>query len=165
MMTKCEPRDCWATPMRTYSHICEHWGVYPTIDVAANAKNSKCSSFISEYDNALTMDWIALSDSRLWSPVFWMNPPYSKPSLQQFIDKAIKEALEGAVVLFLLPARTDRAWYHEKIKQFQHEFVKGRISFEPPPGIEPSTPRYSSMHGVIRYDRGFSLAKQSVNRT
>ncbi len=136
-------RDEWSTPPAIYEAICDYWGVYPKLDVAARAENTRVPKnwFTLELD-ALKMSWRGLC--------CWMNPPYSQPLMTQFIEKAITESKNGATVLFLLPNWTDQAWYHDLIKPYPHEFWRGRIKFDPPADVKPSSPRYGSIHGVIR---------------
>ena len=46
--------------------------------------------------------------------------------------KARREAERGALVVGLLPARTDTAWFHEYVYRAATEirFLKGRLKFE-----------------------------------
>ena len=64
------------------------------------------------------------------------NPPYSKrtkdkPGQEDWIRKAAEEgAKPGAVVVMLLPARTDTAAFHRYIyKRSEIRFIKGRLRF------------------------------------
>ena len=148
-------RDEWATPEAAYKAICERWQLQPTLDVCASADNTKCASFITAQENALDRHWGSAEVLRgfpylkLTSAVCWMNPPYSQPLMTRFIEKAIEQSKYGAITVFLLPSNVDQKWYHELIKPYPHEFWQGRIKFEPPPGIKPSSPRYGNIHGVI----------------
>ena len=143
-------RDEWATPLSVYEEICQHWCRTPQIDTFASPENAKCDLWFTHWDNALALDWVHEAEKHGRELIFWMNPPYSQPTMTDAIKKAKAEAEKGAVTLFLLPAWPDQKWYHELIKGHPHEFTRGRIKFEPPPGIKPSTPRYGNIHGVIR---------------
>lgn len=143
-------RDRWGTPLPVYRKICHRWELYPTIDVCADKYNTKCEYFIDEELNALECDWYQICKSLGIAPIGWMNPPYSQPLMTRLIEKAIAESLKGFVTLFLLPDHIDRPWYHDLIlDRFPHRPWKGRIPFDPPPPIKPSSPRYGNIHGVI----------------
>lgn len=83
-----------------------------------------------------------------------MNPPYGRV-IEKWVKKA---ALSKAVVVGLLPARTDTKWYQKWVQPYASEvrFISGRVRFggspqgAPFPSIiviwgTPRTPRY----GVI----------------
>lgn len=44
----------------------------------------------------------------------YMNPPYGR-EIGPWVEKARREAERGALVVGLLPARTDTAWFHEHV--------------------------------------------------
>lgn len=136
-------RDEWATPQKVFDQICNFWDLHPTIDVCCDATNIKCPWGYTWEANSLKLDW------NKEHAVGWMNPPYSQPEMTEFIEKAIAESLKGFTTVFLLPNWTDQAWYHDLIKPYQHEFWRGRIKHDPPPGVKPSSPRHGSIHGVI----------------
>ena len=60
-----------------------------------------------------------------------MNPPYGR-DIGKWVKKAYEESLKGAVVVCLIPARTDTKYYHDYIFPYAKdiEFVKGRLKFE-----------------------------------
>jgi phage N-6-adenine-methyltransferase len=139
----------WRTPTHVREFICVRWGVTPSIDVCADSFNTQCDLFFGEDQNALAQDWVQCAQALNVEPVFWMNAPYTQPAMTAFIKKAIHEAKYGGVTVFLLPYWTDQAWYHDLIKQYPHEPMRGRVKFEPPPGVKPSSPRFGNIHGVI----------------
>lgn len=64
------------------------------------------------------------------------NPPYSrrtkdKPGQEDWIKKAAEEGTKpGAVVVMLLPARTDTAAFHDYIyHRAEIRFIRGRLHF------------------------------------
>lgn len=61
----------------------------------------------------------------------YMNPPYGR-EIGPWVEKARREAERGALVVGLLPARTDTAWFHEHVYRAATEirFLKGRLKFE-----------------------------------
>ena len=44
-----------------------------------------------------------------------MNPPYGR-AIKAWLAKAFQASLEGALVVCLIPARTDTAWWHEFVE-------------------------------------------------
>lgn len=91
------------------------------IDAAASSLNAKLPTYFGEggvaYD-ALQEDWGGLR--------CWLNPPYSVSGA--FVAKAKEEADKGALVVMLLPARTDtKYWHHyiwDKDAYPEHQLVK-----------------------------------------
>lgn len=84
---------------------------------------------------------------RPWSGRVFCNPPYSK--IAAFIKKAIWHLHAGDVELavFLIPARTDTAWFHDFIYgKAEVRFCRGRLKFG---GSKNSAP-FPSMVVVFR---------------
>lgn len=152
-------RDEWATGWREYGIIRNEWKLQPSLDVAASADNTKCFDYITKEQDALKQDW------RPANGVVWLQPPYSSPLLELFIEKALFESTaNGIACMYLLPDWTDRAWF-DLIEPFPHKFWRDpdkplakqhRIKHVPPnPSIKPGSPRYGSVHGVIDVWRKF----------
>lgn len=58
-----------------------------------------------------------------------MNPPYGR-EIGHWVQKAYESAARGrAIVVCLLPARTDTRWWHEFCAQAEVRFIKGRLKF------------------------------------
>lgn len=74
------------------------------------------------------------------------NPPYGR-QVGQWVKKAYMSAQTGALVVMLLPARTDTAWFHDYIyRRAEIRFVRGRLKFG---GSRNSAP-FPSMVCVFR---------------
>jgi hypothetical protein len=53
--------------------------------------------------------------SQTWHGVCWMNPPYGR-EISSWVKKAYESSIYGGtVVVCLLPARTDTAWWHDYV--------------------------------------------------
>lgn len=95
-----------------------------TIDVCATSKNTKCARFFSleeREDDGLLASW---AGERCW-----MNPPYGS-EIVQWVAKARSEAERGALVVGLLPARTDARWWQENVQGHADvRFISGRLKF------------------------------------
>ena len=96
-----------------------------TIDVCADANNTKVKLFYSEKDDALLQDWFG---------VCWMNPPYGR-EISKWVKKAYEESVNCRLIkckltVCLLPARTDTKWWNEYVmKADAIHFIKGRLKF------------------------------------
>lgn len=80
------------------------------LDAAASSLNHKCDTWFGEggiANDALEADWGGEGS------VVWLNPPYSVCGA--FVAKAREEADKGAVVVMLLPVRSDTKWFHKYI--------------------------------------------------
>jgi phage N-6-adenine-methyltransferase len=152
-------RDEWATPWREFNIICDIWKLKPTLDVAADDANTKCFEYITKEQDALKQTWNPING------VAWMNPPYSQPLMDLFIEKAIFESTaHGIAVMYLLPDWTDDKFF-DLLEPFPHRFwrdpdqkpetKKHRIKFQAPKGIKASSPRHGNLHGVIDVWRRF----------
>jgi hypothetical protein len=65
-----------------------------------------------------------------WGNINFVNPPYGK-EITKWIQKGYQEFLEGKTLVFLLPSRTDTAWWHEFImKATEIRFIRGRLKFD-----------------------------------
>lgn len=115
--------DQWFTPKAFFQRVEAAFGTFE-LDVCASPTNAKAAKFFTEADDGL---------SQRWDGLCWMNPPYGR-ELADWIAKARRSALENpAVVVCLVPARTDTNWFHRDIAScpFAHVvLIKGRIRFE-----------------------------------
>lgn len=112
--------DEWATPLRLFSKLDDEF--HFSVDVCADETNKKCDRYYSKEENGLKQQW---------NGVCWMNPPYGR-SIGQWMEKAVKSMLEGgAVVVCLIPARTDTKWWHKWVMPYASEirFLAGRLKF------------------------------------
>lgn len=110
----------WATPPEIYEPLDAEFGF--TLDPCCTAATAKCAKFYTEADDGLAQDW---SGERVF-----MNPPYGR-EIPAWTRKARAEVERGALVVGLLPASTDLAWWHEDVLAAGAEirFVRGRIRF------------------------------------
>ena len=60
--------------------------------------------------------------------VCYMNPPYGR-TIGKWMEKAVNEWRAGAIVVCLVPARTDTNWWHTYAMQGEIRFLKGRLKF------------------------------------
>ena len=112
----------WATPQAFFDGLNKEFGF--TLDACATPQNAKCARYFTREDNGLTQSWDG--------EIVFCNPPYGR-EIGKWIKKAYDETLYGGgakLVVMLIPARTDTAYFHEYIYE-RHEirFVRGRLHF------------------------------------
>jgi len=117
----------WGTPQDFFDQLDEEFRF--TLDVCATADTAKCERYFSPEEDGLLQEWTGTC---------WMNPPYGN-EIGGWVAKAYQESRNGAVVVCLIPSRTDTAWWHDYImKAREIRFVRGRLRFEG--GGEASAP-------------------------
>ena len=110
--------NLWSTPQKYFDSVAKEFSF--TIDVCAIPENAKCEKFFSPEVDGLTQKW---------EGVCWMNPPYGRV-IGKWVKKAYESAKLGAVVVGLLPARTDTKWFHNYIYgKSEIRFICGRLKF------------------------------------
>lgn len=85
-----------------------------TIDAAASAENALLPRYWTREDDALRLSWGA---ERVWC-----NPPFSQPLLEQFVEKAWIEMVDGTceLVVMLLPAnRCEQAFWQRHVEPYR----------------------------------------------
>lgn len=95
------------------------------VDAAATFTNKKTSAYFGlSHPDALKVDW----HYKPLRTIFFLNPPYSK--ISAFMKKAYEESLKGAVVVCLIPCRTDTYYWHDYVMKAQEiRFINGRLKF------------------------------------
>jgi site-specific DNA-methyltransferase (adenine-specific) len=111
----------WATPPEVFDPL--HAEFAFTLDPCATPETAKCSRFYTEADDGLSKSWAG-------ERVF-MNPPYGR-EIYAWTRKAREEVANGCpLVVGLLPASTDLAWWHEDIIGHAEviRWYRGRVRF------------------------------------
>ncbi len=108
----------WETPQALFDELSWIFGGF-TLDPCATSANAKCARYFSRGENGLT---------RRWEGKVFVNPPYGR-EIGKWVRKAFEESLEGALVVCLLPARTDTRWWQEYARHGQVWFLRGRLKF------------------------------------
>jgi site-specific DNA-methyltransferase (adenine-specific) len=113
--------DDWATPMAFFEKVAAEFGPFD-LDVCASAGNAKAAKFFDVAQDGLAHEW-AEHGSRIW-----MNPPYGR-TIGKWVKKAFEAGQRGALVVCLVPARTDTVWWHDYCMQGGVTFIRGRLKF------------------------------------
>ncbi|MBI1902912.1 MAG: phage N-6-adenine-methyltransferase [Planctomycetes bacterium] len=112
-------RDDWETPQFLFDGLNAEFGF--DLDVCATADNAKCRRFYTKADDGL---------AQRWEGVCWMNPPYGR-EIEKWVRKAFEESQRhAALVVCLLPARTDTRWWHKYVlRATEIRYLRGRLKF------------------------------------
>lgn len=109
--------DLWATPQDFFDKLNAEFNF--DLDVCATPENAKCARYFTEDDDGLAQEW---------KGVCWMNPPYGR-TIGGWMKKAYETAKQGGIVVCLVPARTDTAWWHNYAIHGEITFIRGRLKF------------------------------------
>ena len=125
----------WETPQDLFDRMDQEY--HFTLDVCASKKNAKCKRYYNKKQDGLKQSW---------EGVCWMNPPYGL-QIKGWVKKAYEESQKGAMVVCLLPVRSDTGWFHDYIydeknntfkKGVECRLLRGRLKFGKN-GKQPST--------------------------
>lgn len=110
--------DLWATPQYVFDILNEEFDFQ--LDVCADEANHKCARYFTKEIDGL---------SQAWTGHCWMNLPYGR-EIGKWVRKAYDSAKDGAIVVCLLPARTDTSWWTEYVMRASElRFISGRLKF------------------------------------
>ncbi len=110
-------RQDWETPQFLFDGLNAEFRF--ELDVCATEDNAKCNRYFGEQDDGL---------AQIWEGVCWMNPPYGR-QIERWMKKAFESAREGALVVCLVPARTDTRWWHKYAMRGEIRYLRGRLRF------------------------------------
>jgi phage N-6-adenine-methyltransferase len=110
----------WSTPPALFDRLSREYGPFD-LDACATAENAKCPRFYTRADDGL---------ARPWARRVWLNPPYGR-GIGAWVCKAWEavQSGEAEVVVCLVPARVDTAWWHDYAVRGEVEFLPGRLKF------------------------------------
>jgi phage N-6-adenine-methyltransferase len=110
--------EAWATPQPLFDLLDAEF--HFDLDPCATAESAKCERFYTAADDGLI---------RPWEGSVFMNPPYGR-AIGRWVEKAYREAKDGATVVALIPARTDTAYWHDFVMNASEiRFIRGRLHF------------------------------------
>ena len=109
--------DEWETPAELFATLDAEFRF--DLDVCADAGNAKCARYFTREDDGLAQEWAGAC---------WMNPPYGR-EIGRWMAKARDSAAAGAVVVCLVPARTDTRWWHDHAAHGEVRYLRGRLKF------------------------------------
>jgi phage N-6-adenine-methyltransferase len=107
----------WATPSALFTTLNAEFRF--DLDVCATPALAKCARFFTPDLDGLRQPWTGRC---------WMNPPYGR-TIRRWVEKAQHASRAGTVVVGLLPARVDTAWWWDYCVGHEIRFLKGRLRF------------------------------------
>jgi phage N-6-adenine-methyltransferase len=114
--------DEWATPPAFFERLAEEFGGFD-LDPCCLPASAKAPRYYTPEDDGLAQPW----EGRVW-----LNPPYGR-TIGAWTSRARESVAkrEASVVVGLLPARTDTAWWHRDVMGSAEEvrLVRGRLRF------------------------------------
>ena len=112
--------ELWGTPQYFFDELNKEFGF--DLDPCALPSNAKCDRFFTPEEDGLAQNWGG-------AKVF-CNPPYGK-DISKWVRKSYEESKKpNTLVVMLLPARTDTAYFHDYIyHKAEIRFVRGRLHF------------------------------------
>ena len=133
--------EVWATPQAFFDKLDGEF--HFTLDPCALPSNAKCKKYYTPEDNGLEKDWSGES--------VFCNPPYGS-AIKLWVKKCYEEAKKGALVVMLIPARTDTSYFHDYIyNKAEIRFLRGRLKF----GEAKQSAPFLSMVVVYNYSSTF----------
>lgn len=119
--TPTEHKDRWQTPVEVFDALDLEFGFW--LDAAADHNNALCARYLTESDNALSVEWKSHG-------AIWCNPPYS--DITPWVIKAAEQCKEQRqAVVMLLPADTSTGWFSMALQNVDEVrlVTEGRIQF------------------------------------
>jgi phage N-6-adenine-methyltransferase len=110
--------DVHGTPLDLFNDLSKEFGGFE-LDPCSDGTNSVCTEFYTPETDGLRQDWGARR--------VFMNPPYS--DMFRWMEKAYDASLRGALVVCLVPVRTDTKWWHDIAMRGEIRFIRGRLRF------------------------------------
>lgn len=140
--------DEWYTPREIIESLGE-FDLDPCAPVAplwSTAKNA-----FTKHDDGLSQEWFGR---------VWLNPPYSRPLIERFVEK-MAEHNNGIALLF---NRADSKMFHEQIfdKATAILFMRKRIRFYRPDGTQGGSPGCGSVLIAYGYKNALLLKESGI---
>jgi phage N-6-adenine-methyltransferase len=132
--------DEWETPQWLFEELSWIYGGF-ALDPCATPQNAKCTRFFTRAENGLIQPW---------EGKVFCNPPYGR-EIGRWVEKAYQSSVASALVVCLLPARTDTRWWQDYARRGHVWFLRGRLKFG---AAENAAPFPSA---VVTFGRYFNL--------
>ena len=152
-------RDSWVTPQWFYDYFDREFGF--SADIAASESNHKHSVFLTEQDDALSVDILSIVSKGSY---VWCNPPYS--NVMPWVELAEANQDKGVGTVLLLKNDTSTRWFkrcHEKASRIIF-IVGGRVQFVPPSErVKTSSNNFSSVVIVFSPNKSSGAVYEGVS--
>jgi len=116
--------DCFSTPQWLYDALDREF--HFALDAAATPESAKCASYITPEEDALKVNWKKRSGGK---PIF-LNAPFHRDILPEFVKKAYDESQTGVVIVCVLPYYKSYAWYRNYVNEYAEvRQIQGPVVF------------------------------------
>jgi site-specific DNA-methyltransferase (adenine-specific) len=139
--------DEWATPQAVFDYLDSIFSF--TLDPCASPDNAKCERYFTVEQDGLLQSW---QGERVF-----VNPPYGT-AIADWLRKGYREARGGALVVFLVPARTDTRWWHDYAIKGEVHLLRGRLKYN---DGDDSAPFPSAV--VVFYPNGILATYEAID--
>lgn len=105
----------WGTNPDTFAAINNEFRFQ--LDAAAQEWSAKCPLWLGPenpdpaYRDALSVSWYAICRNNGVAPTVWINPPYTRRTIDVWMRKCHEEARKGCTIYALVAARIETQWY------------------------------------------------------
>jgi phage N-6-adenine-methyltransferase len=141
--------DEWPTPQAFFNKLNRRYRF--TLDPCATPENAKCPLYFTKEQDGLAQDW--------GSHRVFCNPPYGR-EIAQWARKCFEASQRGALVVLLVPARTDTRWFHDSVQdKAEVKFIRGRVRF----GSADSCAPFPSMLATFSPNRAATTCARCGN--
>lgn len=164
-----DEKNSWGTDPLIFAAMNQEFNF--VLDAAASESNRLVPNFFTAKDDAIIIDWhrditmhYACGDLTPPNYNVWVNPPYGRGMIQQFMQKAIKEKAKGVTTVMLVPATLDAQWLPINDISEIRFVVSGRLSFiHPTTGKKIAGNTKGSMFVIFKPETS-PLVTQYINR-
>lgn len=140
-------KDEWYTPAWLIEMVREVLGKIGLDPASSHEAQTvvQAHHYWTKEQNALSLNWIVNINGPTWeSSRVFLNPPYSHPLVEQFVDKLLQQLEKGFVseAILLVNNNTETAWWHKAAAQATSVcFFRSRVFFWRPGQGEATSPR------------------------
>ena len=122
-------KDNWGTDPLIFNALDNEFNFL--VDAACSEENGMCFIKLTKERNALNIDWASLLESFTQRTV-WINPPYGRGMIKQYMSKCIEQKEKGVTSVLLVPATLDAQWLPIESVSEIRIITGGRLSFYHP---------------------------------
>ena len=123
-------KNSWRTDPEVFNALDKEFNF--SMDAACSDENTLVPDcYLTMRDDGITTDWLDYMENMPNLNV-WVNPPYGRGMIKQFMQKAISEKAKGVTTVMLVPATLDAQWLPVNDISEIRIITGGRLSFYHP---------------------------------
>lgn len=124
-----DEKNSWRTDPEVFAALDAEFKF--SMDAACSDKNTLVPNcYLTEQANAIEQNWSLIMDlKKCDNKNVWINPPYGRGMIKQFMYKAIEEKEKGVTTVMLVPATLDAQWLPINEVSEIRIVTGGRLSF------------------------------------